>query len=54
MEWILHGESSHAGSIRTTRNGFENDVAQARACKIILLMLAGLYSGVARHEPVQR
>ena len=40
MEWVLYGESSHADSIMTTRNGFEGDVAQAM--------------GVAIHELVQR
>jgi len=49
MEWILHGESSHAGSSRTSRNGFEDDVAQARVCKIVLRMSVGSYSGFARH-----
>jgi hypothetical protein len=54
MAWVLHGESSHAGSIGTTRNGLADDVAQASACKIVLRMSAGSYSGFARHEPVQR
>ncbi len=43
VSWhVLHGESSHAESIRTTRNGFADDVAQASACKIVLRMSAGL------------
>ena len=54
MAWVLHGESSHAGSIRTTRIWFEDDVAQASACKIVLRMSAGSYSGFARHEHAQR
>ena len=54
IEWVLHGESSHAKSIRTTRNGFADNVAHASACKIIMRMSAGSYSGFARHEPVQR
>ncbi len=54
MEWFLRGDSSHAGIIRTTRNGFEDVVARARACKIVLRMSADSYSGLARHEPVQR
>ncbi len=54
MEWAVHGESSHAGSIKTTRNGFEDDVEQARACMIVLRISAGSNSGFARHEPVQR
>ena len=52
MEWVLHGESSHAGSIMTTRNGFADDVAQASACHSVLPMSAGSYSGFTRHEPV--
>ena len=54
MAWVLHGESSHTGSIRTTRNGFADDVAQASACKIVLRMSAGSYSEFDRHEAVQR
>ena len=54
MEWVFHGESFHAGIIKTTRNGFADDVAQARACKIVMRMSVGSYSGFARHEPVQR
>ncbi len=52
--WVLHGESSHVESIRTTRKGFANDVAQASALRIGLRMSAGSYSGFARHEAVQR
>ena len=54
MEWFLYGESSHVGSFRTTRNGFEDYVAQARVCNIVLRMSVGFYSGFARDEPVQR
>ena len=50
MAWVLHVKSSHAGSIRTTRKGFANDVAQASAWRIVLRMSAGSYSGLARHE----
>ena len=52
MAWVLHGESSHAGNIRTRRNGFADDVVQASACKIVLRMSDGSYSGFARHEHV--
>ena len=52
MEWVLHGESSHACSIMTTRNGLEDDVVQAKACKIVLRMSAGSYAGFARHKHV--
>ena len=50
MAWVLHGESSHAGSISTTRKGFATDVAHASAWSIVLRMLDGSYSGFARHE----
>ena len=50
MDWILHGESPHDGSIMTTRNGLENVVAQSMACKIVLRMSASSYTGFARHE----
>ena len=56
MAWVLHGESSHAGSISTTttKKGFANDVAEASAWRIVLRMSDGSYSGFARHEAVQR
>ena len=54
MAWVLHGEFSHARSIKTTRNGFADDVAQTNACRIVLCMSAASYSGFARHEAVQR
>ncbi len=54
IEWVLHRQSSHAWSIRTTRNGFEDDVVPARACKIVLRVSIGSYSGFARHEHVHR
>ena len=54
MEWVFHGEFSHAGSIKITRNGFADDVAQASACKIVLRMSVGSYSGFTKHEPVER
>ena len=54
MAWVLHGESSHAGSIRTTRTGLADDVVKASAWRIVLRMTADSYSGFARHEAVQR
>ncbi len=54
MVWVLHGESSHAGSIRTTRKWFANYAARASAWRIVLRMSADSYSGFARHEAVQR
>ena len=54
MAWVLHGESSHAGSISTTRKGFATAVAHASAWSIVLRMSSGSYSGLARQEAVQR
>ena len=54
MEIVLHDESSHACNIKNTGNGFEDVVAQARACWIVFHVTIGLYSGLARHEPVHR
>ncbi len=54
MVWVLHGESSHAGSMRITRKGFTDDVAQASAWRIVFRMSVGLYSGFARHDAFQR
>ena len=54
MECVLHGESSHAGSIKTTGNGLSVEEEQARACGNAFLLSVGLYSGTARHEPVHR
>ena len=53
MAWVLHGNSSHAGSIRTTRKGFVDDVAQESAWRIVLCMSTGSFSGFDRHEAVQ-
>ena len=54
MECVLHGESSHVGSIMTTRKGLSVAVDQARACKTPFLISVGSYSGTDRHEPVHR
>ena len=54
IECILHDKSSRACNIRRATNGFQDEVEQARACRIVLRMLAGSYSGLVRHEPVQR
>ena len=54
MAWVLHGESSHAGSISTTIKGFATDVAHASAWSSGLRMSDGSYSEFAMHEAVQR
>ena len=37
MESVIHGEFSHAGSIKTTRNGLLFVVEHARACMTYFL-----------------
>jgi hypothetical protein len=37
MERVLCGESSHGGSIKTTRDGFSVAIDQARACTTTVL-----------------
>jgi hypothetical protein len=54
MECVLHGESSHVGSIKMTRNGLSVEVEQARACTTTFLIFDGSYLGTARHEPDHR
>ena len=46
VDWILHCKFSHAGSIKTTRKGFEDNVEQASACNIVSRMASGSYSGL--------
>jgi len=54
MECVLHGESSHAGSIMTSKKGLSVAEEQARACRTAFLISSGSYSGTARHNPVHR
>ena len=54
IESVLHGESSHAGSIMTTSRGLSVAFEQARACRTAFLISAGSCSGTARHKLVHR
>ncbi len=48
------GRVFHVDSIMTTKNGLEDDVAQAKACKVLFRMSIGSYYRLARHELVYR
>ncbi len=54
MDCVLHGETFHAGRMKTTRSGLGDVVDEASACKTALRMSSGLYSGLAMHDPVSR
>ena len=54
MDCVLHGESSQAGRMKTTRSGLGDVVDEASACKTALRMSSGSYSGLAMHDPVSR
>jgi hypothetical protein len=50
IECVLHGESSHAGSIKTAKNGLAVAVEHARACRNLLRTSCGSNLRKARHE----
>ena len=54
MECVLHGASSHAGSIMTISKGLSVAVEQAMVCRTVFLVFADSCSGTSRHEPVHR
>ncbi len=54
MECVLHGESSQAGRIKTTRSGFGDIVEEASACRTALRISSGSYSGLAMQYHVSR
>ena len=45
MDCVLHGESSQAGRMKTTRSGLGDVVDEASACKTALRMSSGSYYG---------
>ncbi len=47
MDCILHGKSSQAGRIKTTRSGLGDIMEEASACKTALRMSSGSYYGLA-------
>ena len=50
----FHGVSSQTGRIKTAKKGLSCASEEARACRTVLSMSSGSYSGLAIHEPVQR
>ncbi len=54
IERVLHGESSHVGSIKMARNELIVEVEQAGACSTTFIVSVGSCSGTVRHEPVHR
>ncbi len=52
IDCFLHGESSHAGRMKTTRRGLGDDVELVIACWTAFRMSSGSYSGLAMHDPV--
>jgi hypothetical protein len=54
MECGLQGESSHAGSVTTAKNGLVAIVEHAIASRTVLRTSCGSSSGKARHEHIHR
>ena len=54
MECVLQGESSHAGSIKTPKNGLLVVIEHAIACRTDFCRSSVSNSGTARHEHVHR
>ncbi len=50
MNCVLHGESSQAGRIKTTRSGLGDIVVEASACRTALRISASPYAGLAMQE----
>ena len=54
MDCVLHGESSHAGRMKTTKSGLGDIVEEASAWRTAFCISSGSYSGLAMHDPVSR
>jgi hypothetical protein len=54
MDCVLHGESSQAGRIKTTRSGLGDIVKEASACRTALRISSGSYYGLVMQDPVSR
>ncbi len=50
IDCVLQGESSHAGSMKTTRRGLGDAIEEAIACLTAFRMSSGSYSGLAMHN----
>ena len=54
MALEFQGVSSHVGSLSTTRNSVSVCSEEASACRTVLSMSSGSYSGMAIHEFIHR
>ena len=54
IERVLQGESSHAGNIKTTKNGLLVVVEHSRACRTVFRRPSGSKSRKARYAHVHR
>ncbi len=54
IDCVLHGETSQAGRINTTRSGLGDLVEEAIACRTVLRISSGSYSGLAMQDPLSR
>ncbi len=54
MDYVLHGESSNAGRIKTTRSGLGDIVEEASACRTALRISSSSYSGLAMQDLASR
>ena len=54
MDCVLHGESSQADRIKTTKSGLRAIVEEASACRTVLRRFSGSYSGFAIQDPASR
>jgi hypothetical protein len=54
MDCVLHGESSQAGRIKTTRRELWDVVEEATACRTALRISSCSYSGLLMQDSVSR
>ena len=54
MDCVLHGESSHADRMKTTKSGLGDIVEEASAWRTVLRISSGSYFGLAIHDPMSR
>ncbi len=54
MDCVLHGESSQAGRIKTTKSGLGDFVEEASACRTAIRISSSSYYGLAMQDPVSR
>ena len=54
VDCVLNGEFSHAGRMKMTSSGQEDDVEEEIAWRTALRMSSGSYSGLAIQDPASR